>query len=166
MRRLLVIAALLAGASAHADVQRDFWNAALHGDLPRVKALVKRNPKFLRSPKAAGVLCLSAYSGNKALVEYVVAQGAKVSERDPAGATPLYLAADAGHLPIVQYLVAKGAKVTEKRPDGWTPLHAATASGHRPVVEYLVTKGAPVNAATARGVTPFDLAVKYKNAFR
>jgi ankyrin repeat protein len=161
--RLAALALALVPPAVCADTAQDFWNAALHGDLPRVKALVKRHPRFLRTPKSAGVLCLSAYSGNKPLVEYVLAQGAKVSERDPAGATPLYLAANGGHLEIAKYLVAKGAKVTEQKPDGWTPLHAATASGHTAVVEYLLAKGAPVNAATRRGETPFDLAVKYRN---
>lgn len=160
---LVTLTLLLAGAASAQSVAAKLRAAALAGNLPRVKQLVPASKGLLKTPKGAGILCMAAYSGNKALVLYLISQGSKVNERDADGSTPLYHAANGGSLPIVQLLVARGAGINHARRDGWTPLHAAVASGSRPVVEYLLSKGANLNArAGAKGETPFQIAVKYR----
>lgn len=159
----LFVTLLLVTAAPAQDVRNALRNAALQGNLVRVKQLLKKSPRILKTPKGNGVLCMAAFSGNRDLVLYLLSQGSKVNERDADGSTPLYHAANAGNRPMVELFLAKGAGVNQARRDGWTPLHAAVASGERPVVELLLSKGANIHArAGARKETPFQIALKYQ----
>lgn len=159
----LFVTLLLVSAVPAQDSRSALRNAALEGNLPRVKQLLQKAPGVMRTPKGSGVLCMAAFSGNRDLVVYLLSQGGKVNSTDTDGSTPLYHAANGGHLPVVQLLLARGAKVNQARRDGWTPLHAAVASGERPIVELLLAKGANVNAqAGLRKETPFQVAMKYR----
>jgi ankyrin repeat protein len=155
---------LLAGTALAAEFGVDIRDGALAGDLPKVQALLKKRPRYLKTPEGVGVLCLASFSGSRPLCDFLIARGSKPIERDAAGGTPLYYAADGGHLPLVRFFVARGGKVRDRRNDGWTPLHAAAASGHGPVVDYLLLKGADPGAkAGLKGETPLDLAIKYRH---
>jgi uncharacterized protein len=158
-----LILLLLLPADAQ-SIRGPLREAALRGDLPRIKVLLKKSPGFLKTSQGGGVLCMGAFSGNKPVVLYLLSQGSKVNERDADGSTPLYQAANGGNLPIVQLLLAKGAKVNQARTDGWTPLHAAVAIGARDIVELLLAKGASLSAKAGRKQeTPHEIAVKYKH---
>ena len=158
----LLLALLLVSGAAAQSLRDKVRSAALEGNLPRVKQLLKKSPKLLRTPQGSGILGMAVFSGNRDLVLYVISQGSKVNEQDRDGSTPLYHAANAGSKPLTQLLLARGAKVNTARRDGWTPLHAAVASGERSVVDLLLSRGANINAHTARKETPFQIAVKYR----
>jgi ankyrin repeat protein len=157
---ILVLAAIALPASAG---RRPIHDAALAGDLPRLKKALAARPGFLKKPDARGVLCMGAYSGNRAVVEFLLAKGAPLSDRDYDGATPLHRAASAGNIPIMALLIGKGVSVKETRADGWTPLHEAVASGDVRAVAFLLDRGADPNAAGGRRKeTPLKLARAYR----
>ena len=74
----------------------DIWQAAVFGDLERIKEIVEKDPKIVN---------------------------AKDKED---GQTPLHWVATQGHCEIVKYLIEKGADVNAKDEYCWTPLHWAT----------------------------------------
>ncbi len=59
------------------------------------------------------------------LVEFLVANGADINERDENGRTLLYWAIRWGHEDVVELLVRAGTDVNETTEKGWTPLHYA-----------------------------------------
>jgi hypothetical protein len=86
-----------------------------------VDALLKAGADPNQSDAAAGVpegpLSAAAYAGDTALVERLLAAGAKV-DGQRRGETPLMAAASAGRRPVAEILVAKGADVFAVRPSG------------------------------------------------
>jgi len=103
-------------------------DAVRDGDLAKVQALLKDNPKLV------------------------------FSKEEFTGATPLHCAAGTGHKDVAELLLAKGAEVNVADIDGRTPLHYAATMGHKNVVELLLAKGAYVNAKDKNGATPLSLA--------
>ncbi len=95
-------------------------------------------------------------SGNLAIVQYLVGQGASLTATNQYGNTPLHYAAGEGNLAIVQYLVGQGASLTATGADG-TPLHWAAGEGNLAIVQYLVGQGASLTATGADG-TPLHWA--------
>lgn len=103
------------------------------------------------------LLMLAARTGSKNSVNLLLANGAKVYQRNMYGDDALLLATFAGREDIVDLLLAKGA-VAEANRDGWTPLHYAAFIGNLPLIERFIKLGIGVNAATANGLTPLSLA--------
>lgn len=98
-------------------------------------------------------------SGDRALVEQILAKGVSPNEHDSLGGTPLHDAAWSGDIGILTLLLDRKADVNAKhREAGSTPLHYAIITNHRDAVELLISRGADVNAAPASGSTPLHLA--------
>jgi hypothetical protein len=73
-------------------------------------------------------LHIAARKGNLAILQALLAYGAKVDARDGYDATPLHDAAEMGHLPIILELLRNHADVNAQDKDGDTPLILATLS--------------------------------------
>ena len=103
----------------------------------------------------AGDLHSAVRSGDRQLVEKLLAEGASVNERDALGGTPLHDAAWSGDLAIVKLLIDRGAEVNARhREAGSTPLHYAVITNHRDIVELLIAKGADLKSTYQSGSTP------------
>ncbi len=87
----------------------------------------------------------AARSGDVALLESRLKQGADPDVRDKAGRTPLMDAAAAEQVPAMRLLIAKGADVNARAHDGQTPLIRAAAEGSLDAARLLVQSGADLN---------------------
>ncbi len=98
-----------------------------------------------------------------AVLEALLAAGAKPNVDDGEGRTPLYIATDAGVAESVRLLLAHGAD-KEIRPFGYTPLLFAVGTGKQKTAEVLLQGGADVNAhATVDGRTPLHIAIERRD---
>ena len=123
----------------------EIHDAAKAGDLEKVKALLKGNPKLVFSkdtnPNGMMPLHWAASEGRKAVAELLLANKAEVNAKDNFGMTPLHWAALLGHKAVVELLLANGADVNAKANNGWTPLHTAEDRGQADVAELLRQHG-------------------------
>jgi ankyrin repeat protein/L-ascorbate metabolism protein UlaG (beta-lactamase superfamily) len=108
-------------------------DAALAGDLQKVKALLAEDPALLDAEKA------------------------------PNRKTPLHYAAQGGHKDVVEFLLDRGAQVSRPNIDGETPLHYAIGLDSPDVANLLVSRGADLAARTAGGITPLRMAALWGN---
>jgi ankyrin repeat protein len=153
----IVMALLVCGGIARAG---EIHDAAMYGDLDKVKALLNDNPNLVSSQDTNGCTPLywAASAGHKDIAELLLAKGADVNAKGRKGYTPLHEAAMSlfQSTNLVELLLAKGADVNARNDDGQTPLHLAAIWGHKDAVELLLAKGADVNARTNKGQTPLQ----------
>ncbi len=97
---------------------------------------------------AAADLHQAARTGDVALLQSRLKEGASPDARDQAGRTPLIDAATAEQLPAMRLLIAKGADVNAHARDGQTALIAAAAEGRLEAARLLVQSGADLNIAS------------------
>lgn len=100
-------------------------------------------------------------------VQFLLQEGATLSERDAYGDGPLSVAASAGtspnhvaiiriffltsfvgHIDLMDYLINIGASVTERNGAGSTPLLIACEAGQIDTIKYLLSKGASLEVST------------------
>jgi cytochrome c2 len=114
---------------------------------------------FLVLPVWASPLSDAAKSGDAALVEKLLNDGADVNEADTFG-TPLHFAALSGHADVVALLSLRGADLGAKSDLLGTPLHAAITRNHWDTAAVLLTQGADVDARDRDDRTPLHIAAK------
>jgi cytohesin len=136
----------------------EIQDAIAKGDIGKVKALVIANPQVLQQRDAHGrtPLLIAARSGQKEIVELLLAHKADANERDKSANTALIAAAAQGHVDVVQILLASGADVNATNVVGWSALHAAVDNIE--VTKVLLAQKADVNARTTLGWTPLHYA--------
>jgi ankyrin repeat protein len=107
-------------------------------------------------------LGLAAYFGHRAVVEFLLKNGADVSlaARNAQKVTALHAGASRGGAEIVKMLLEAGADPNAKQERGFVPLHSAAANGNAAVVELLLKHGAAANAKADDGKAPADLAAE------
>ncbi len=140
-------------------------DAAMNGDLAKVRALLERNPALLEARDDGENVTPLAYAagfGHMEVLEYLVARGADVNARDPRGLTALHLTVYTGQLQALRYLLDKGADVKAKGPSGMVALHWANR-GSADVVRLLIERKAEIDARNDYGNTPLILAVREGN---
>ena len=117
---------------------------AKNGQLEKIVYLIHKDPSQINRKDADGdtALIRAARNGHLDVVQYLVAQDAKIDMQNNYGHTTL--AACYGHLDVVQYLVGKGANKDAQNNVGDTALICAY-KGHLNTVQYLVGKGADTN---------------------
>lgn len=129
--------------------------------------LVKRGAA-INSPfpgTGATPLHTAAYMGNIAIMEWLLANGAKVNaethtiedsekKRKVGKETALHLASSQGCFDAAKLLLAQGADKEASSAVGYTPLHYACDNGHLSVARLLLEQGVYVNAVNIRSVTP------------
>lgn len=108
-------------------------------------------------------LLAAASTGQKAIAELLLANGADIKARDKMGLGALHLAAEKGFLTVAELLIARGAEVNAVDNDGDTPLHSAARSGQPEMESLLIKHGAEVNMRDDRGRTPLSLAAEKKH---
>ena len=152
----------------------EFLDAIRKGDVAKVQESVRGDPSLAnaRAGTGASMVLLATYYGRKAVVDALLAGGARLDVHDAAavgdlpqvrdlvagnpalanaysaeGYPPLGLAAFLGHRDVVEFLLEAGADVNAvgRNENGFTALTGAVAGGHAEVVELLVDHGADVN---------------------
>ena len=109
-------------------------------------------------------LILSAYKGDLATVEILVAKGADVNVQDKKKRTPLIFAASNGHTPVIGFLISKGADVNMRDSGGRTALLYASKRSFNETAALLLEKGADVNVQSKKKkVTALMLAAVWDN---
>lgn len=163
------------------------FSAILNDDQPKVKELLKANPKLATYTTDEAKLYESkivhwiyvgdtplhlAAAGHRAeIAQLLLAAGA-----DPNAATnhrqgtPLHYAADGymsnpdrnpkQQVKTIQYLLAAGANINAKDKNGATPLHRAVRTRAAAAVQFLLESGCDPTPKNNSGSTPFHLAVQ------
>lgn len=152
----------------------EIHQAALDGNLDKVKALIEANPSLVSSRVPTNSpylirydgftpLICAAENGHREIVEFLLTNKADISATSANGWTALHAAAYFGHKDVVEVLLSHKAKINAKDLDGNTPLHLASGGRHKDIVELLLANKADVNAKDVRGETPLHLAILMKS---
>lgn len=134
-----------------------------------VELLLARRPNFkldTRGGYGRTPLFVAQQFNRLDMMEFLLAMGAGVDERDENDHTPLSDAAANGRVKAAEILLAHHARVDAKNAGGKTPLHRAVARGDIELVKLLLAHGADVNAVCVRcggpglvNVTPLAMAM-------
>lgn len=159
IRKTIVVSVILLLFTVQ-GIAADIHQAALKGDLERVKALVNEDPGLINTPGGNGKAPLhwAAQGGHVEIVDFLIERGAVVDIQNVADETPLHYAAALGHSEVVKLLVEKGASLNLRTITGETPLHYSTNLGQFESVQLLIEKRADLNAKNNEGRTPLDYA--------
>ncbi len=150
----LAVSLLIFASSAFGDPIHD---AIRLDDLSKTRMLLQGDPTLATGKDSDGGTLLhfvAVVSGNKDIVQLLLANKADIEAKMKGGVTPLHVAAGNGRKEMTQLLLASGAKVSARDDEGWMPLHYAAQSGQRDVAELLLARGADVNAGNDNGTTP------------
>ncbi len=79
---------------------------------------------------------------DKAMVDFFLTKGCKLTDKDDAGNTLLHAACRGVKLDMVQFLLDSGLDIDAKNEAGDTPLKIAENKGAVSIIEYLISKGA------------------------
>ncbi|MGQ3890082.1 ankyrin repeat domain-containing protein [Legionella sp. CNM-1927-20] len=121
---------------------------------------------LLNQPTMNGAtpLYTAAEMGQVAVINTLIALGAKVDIPYKTGATPFFIAAKNGHADAINALIknlsAKEVAELVNKPttDGATPLYIAAQNGHIAVINTLIALGAKVDIPHKTGATPLFIA--------
>jgi len=154
------IATLLVGAGAELDL----FDAAMVGDLARVRALVVRDASLVRSksPDGGTALHFASFFGHPDVVAFLLEHGAEVGAVAPAfgNVQPLHSAAASRVLRSVDLLLQHGADANARQQGGWTALHSAAHRGDAAMAKLLLQYGANPLLKNDDGQTAIDMAQK------
>ena len=141
----------------------EIHDAALQGDLAKIKELLEKSPELLeaRSGNEKTPLHYAAQGGHMEIVELLLTKGAEVSAKNSAMETPLHYAAAMGHMKVVNLLISKGAQLNSENTSGDTPLHYAARMGNTETIRVLIERGSDVNCRNKYNATPLDLAYDF-----
>lgn len=97
--------------------------------------------------------------GGPAMIDLVLAHGARFDDRDAKGDQPIHYAVRAGKTASVEYLLKKGASVNAEGADGSTPImYGQSHSDAVSVTRVLLAHGANVNHRNRKGYAALDVA--------
>jgi len=142
----------------------DVFEASALGDLETVRRLVAGDRTLANAFAADGFypLGLAAFFGHRAIVEFLLKNGAEVktAARNAQKVTALHGAVARRDVDIVKMLLDAGADPNARQERGFAPLHDAAANGHAALVELLLKHGARADAKADDGKTPGDMAAE------
>lgn len=102
--------------------------AAFDGDLPVVKMLVLEKKAAVNKPGWAPIH-YAATNGHLLIVEFLMANGAKVNALSPSETTPLMMAIGSGNERLIKYLLDNGADLSMRNHEGYTAIDVAQLFG-------------------------------------
>jgi len=147
--------------------KRDFFEAAMYGDMDKIKAyVVIRNVDVnIVDPADWTAIMAASQRGNEDVVKYLLANGAKVDMVNNSHATALHYA-DNGT--IAKLLIDHGAPVSVQNEFGESALHTAcnahfVSPGILSVVDLLIENRADCNLRNNEGQTSLHIAVRQEH---
>ena len=148
----LILAVLVQGCMSGSPLHQ----AVAKNDPAALARLLDQGAKIdERDTRGCTPLYRAVEAGNKALVEQLLARGAKPSLDAflKSGNTPLHAAAQKGRDEIIELLLAKGAKINTPNRIGQTPLMLAAWGRFPETTDFLLARGADVSRADRYGWT-------------
>lgn len=109
-------------------------------------------------PGLPTALIAASFGGHAAVVEELLARGARVTATNVQGRTALHLAADQDHAIVVALLCQAKAPIDALDFHRHTALHVAAWQDHRDSVRVLLASGADLSARDVNGDTALALA--------
>eukprot|EP00468_Gymnochlora_sp_CCMP2014_P013570 CAMPEP_0167745776 /NCGR_PEP_ID=MMETSP0110_2-20121227/3341_1 /TAXON_ID=629695 /ORGANISM="Gymnochlora sp., Strain CCMP2014" /LENGTH=334 /DNA_ID=CAMNT_0007630459 /DNA_START=47 /DNA_END=1048 /DNA_ORIENTATION=+ len=112
-------------------------NAAMKGDLPTIKRMLKKKPWRVNEIRRFAPLHAAARFNHVELTKFLLNEGARVDIQMLDASTPLVLAAAEGHKEIVEILIANSADLNHVNYVGFDAYKAAIASGKHELAEFI-----------------------------
>lgn len=103
----------------------------------------------------------AADSGEKEIVDLLLANGAQIDAKRSDGNTPLHLAVSVSSLSVVECFIRNGADISARNNWQGTPLHLTIHQKNTDIVMLLIRNGADVHARDKWGRIPLDVAAQY-----
>ncbi|KAI9770213.1 MAG: Ankyrin repeat domain-containing protein 44 [Geoglossum umbratile] len=126
--------------------------AAMRGNLPTVKALVRLEAPPIGDNEAFMSLHAAAYNGDVEVISALLEAGLCLGDDPTDEITPLHQAVESGNLRAAQMLLGANADIDTQDPsNGRTALLQAAARGHTDIVKVLLEAGATVKVADDTG---------------
>jgi len=143
-----------------ADVDQEFANAVLAGDLQRMAFLVEKGADVNRRDKQGyPALHSAARRKDEEILKALIALKADVNARDQDGYTAVDHAVLRNFSAGIAALAAAGADLDARNTEGFTPLAIAIIEDQYKAAVALIEAGAPVDSAVGdAGLTPLMLA--------
>ena len=163
----MTISLLLIAAALQAASMSPVADAAMHGRVDEVRALLKSGADVnARQGDGMTALHWAAKRADAPLARLLVGARANVKAVTRIGSyTPLHIASELGDVALVGVLIKAGSDVRALTTTGVTALHLAALSGNPAVIKALVERGADVNAREpAWGQTPLMVAAAHGRA--
>ena len=95
----------------------EFMNCCFSGDYLGLQKALNKNPDgSLKTRSLDGKSCIhyGARGGNTELIDFLLASGLKINDRDKKGREPLYEAVHANDIEMCKHLIACGARINSK----------------------------------------------------
>lgn len=158
-------ARLKAWLAEGADVNQEFANAVLAGDLDRMEFLVEKGADVNRPDKQGHPALHSATRRkDEEIVRKLVDLKADIGAKDQDSFTALDHAVLRNFGPGVAILAAAGADLDQRNADGFTPLAIAIIEDQYKAAVALIEAGAPAESTVGdAGLTPLMLAAGKEN---
>ena len=120
----------------------DIWQAAENGDIEAIKGFLAKDNKIDDQNKDGySILHIAVRSGQAAVAEFALANGADINLRSNSKKTPLHYTAQYNQLALAKLLVAAKADLAAKDKKGRTALDLATGEAKREIAQYLRDAG-------------------------
>ena len=159
-----IVAVIDALIEAGADVDAGKRETSLHvatglGLSEAAAALLRHGADTDKASYGDSALHIAASKNSSAaIVEALLAAGAKPNLRGRLQTTALGLAAEGGHVGVMEVVIQHGASLNAPGPRDRSPLHAAISENKFPVIEMLLAAGARVDVRNEDGQTPLHVA--------
>ena len=135
--------------------------AAMHGHIQIVETLLGCGAMIDEEDTTSRwrPLHVAARSGQGAMVNFLIQNGAQIDARACDGIQPIHEASGSGSIEALDALIEAGATIDCSDRDECQPLHYATKVPRRSrVIGYLLRKGSDIEAQTSDGSRPLRLA--------
>ena len=116
----------------------DIWQAAEKGDVEAIKGFLAKDNKIGDQNKNGySILHIAARTGQTAVAEFALANGANINLPSNSKKTPLHYTAQLNQLAMAKLLVEAKADLEAKDKKGRTALDLATGEAKRELANYL-----------------------------
>lgn len=139
------------------------WAAALAGDLPTIKLLLKHGADINQATLTGSTpLRVACFKGYEDIITFLLAKGADINSKIIYyKTTNLMVACFHKKMKVLKLLLEHGVRMNDQDYLGRTTLHLAAQMGRLDLVKILLSYGCDLNVQDNRGVTPIQIAAEY-----